>query len=33
MSQERFRDLQLANNEAVFIIPRDIKVFEGRHAG
>jgi sulfate/thiosulfate transport system ATP-binding protein len=33
MSQDRFRDLQLANNEAVFIIPRDVKAFEGRRAG
>jgi len=27
LSQERFRDLQLAKNEAVFIIPREMKVF------
>ena len=29
MSQERFRDLQLTNNESVFITPRDVKVFDG----
>jgi len=27
MSQERFRDLQLVNDDAVFIIPRDVKGF------
>lgn len=28
LSQERFQSLQLANEEHVFIIPRDLKVFE-----
>lgn len=28
MSQEKFRDLQLAKNEAVFIVPRETKVFQ-----
>ena len=27
MSQEKFRDLQLAKNETVFIIPKELKVF------
>jgi sulfate transport system ATP-binding protein len=27
MSQEKFRELQLAKNEAVFIIPKELKVF------
>ena len=33
MSQDRFRDLQLVNNEAIFIVPKDVKVFESRRAG
>jgi sulfate transport system ATP-binding protein len=28
MSQEKFRDLQLLKNEAVFIVPRETKVFQ-----
>jgi hypothetical protein len=28
MSQEKFRDLQLVKNEAVFIVPRETKVFQ-----
>jgi len=32
MSQERFRDLQLMKDEAVFIIPKDVKVFQA-HEG
>jgi sulfate transport system ATP-binding protein len=28
MSQERFRCLQLLKNEAVFVIPKDVKVFQ-----
>jgi sulfate transport system ATP-binding protein len=27
LSQEKFRELQLAKNEAVFIIPKELKVF------
>jgi sulfate/thiosulfate transport system ATP-binding protein len=30
MSQERFRALQLAKNEAVFVVPRDVKVFQAK---
>ena len=29
MSQEKFRDLQLAKNEAVFIVPRENEIFQG----
>lgn len=29
MSQQRFRELQLEKNEPVFIVPREMKVFEG----
>jgi ABC-type sulfate/molybdate transport systems ATPase subunit len=28
MPQERFRSLQLSKNEAVFVIPKDVKVFQ-----
>jgi sulfate transport system ATP-binding protein len=28
ISQERFRSLQLSKNEAVFVIPKDVKVFQ-----
>lgn len=28
LSQERFRDLQLTRNEAVFVTPREVKVFD-----
>jgi len=28
MSQEKFRDLQLVKNEAVFIVPRETKIFQ-----
>jgi len=28
MSQEKFRDLQLVRNEAVFIVPKELKVFQ-----
>jgi sulfate transport system ATP-binding protein len=30
MSQERFRNLHLLKDEAVFVIPKDVKVFEAR---
>ena len=30
MSQERFRNLQLIKDEAVFVIPKDLKVFEAK---
>jgi sulfate transport system ATP-binding protein len=30
MSQEKFRDLQLAKDEAVFIIPKEIKAFQNK---
>ncbi len=29
MPQERFRDLQLLKDESVFVIPKDLKVFQG----
>jgi len=29
MPQDKFRSLQLSKNEAVFVIPRDVKVFQG----
>jgi sulfate transport system ATP-binding protein len=29
LSQERFRDLQLTRNEAVFVTPKEVKVFDG----
>jgi sulfate/thiosulfate transport system ATP-binding protein len=32
MSQERFRDLQLIKDEAVFVIPKDVKVFANHEA-
>jgi len=32
MSQERFRDLQLTHNEAVFVTPKEVKVFDGESA-
>src|SRR5881392_441088 len=32
MSQERFRDLQLIKDEAVFVIPKDVKVFANHDA-
>ena len=32
LSQERFRDLQLTKNEAVFIIPKEMKVFQKKDA-
>jgi hypothetical protein len=28
MSQERFKTLQLTKDEAVFVIPKDLKVFQ-----
>ena len=28
MSQEKFRELQLAKDETVFIIPKELKVFQ-----
>ena len=30
LSQERFRSLQLVRDEAVFVIPKDVKIFQGR---
>ncbi len=32
MSQEKFRDLQLIKDEAVFVIPKDVKVFANHEA-
>jgi sulfate/thiosulfate transport system ATP-binding protein len=32
MSQDRFRDLQLAKDESVFVIPKDLKVFARKEA-
>ncbi len=32
MSQDRFRNLHLLKDEAVFVIPKDVKVFEAREA-
>jgi hypothetical protein len=32
MPQERFRNLQLLKNEAVFVIPKDVKVFQAANA-
>jgi sulfate/thiosulfate transport system ATP-binding protein len=32
MSQDRFRNLLLRKDEAVFVIPKDVKVFEAREA-
>jgi hypothetical protein len=32
MSQDRFRNLHLLKDEAVFVIPKDVKVFEVREA-
>ena len=32
MSQERFRYLQLLKNEAVFVIPKDLQVFQAPNA-
>jgi sulfate transport system ATP-binding protein len=29
LSQERFRDLQLTRNEAIFVTPKEVKVFDG----
>ena len=28
MSQERFKGLQLTKDEAVFVIPKDVKIFQ-----
>jgi hypothetical protein len=30
MSQDRFRNLHLVKDEAVFVSPKDVKVFEAR---
>ena len=32
MSQERFINLQLSKDEAVFLVPKDVKVFQGHEA-